>query len=101
MVRQGKGKATNALSGVHAGYGLRGLMVYRTRGFPSVAALVLVLMVPVGMDVLVAMPPCLVSMLVPVMGVGTAFVAMLMLMLVLAVATHLKLPPILYITLII
>ena len=57
-------------------------------------------MVPVGMDVLVAMPPRLVSMLVPVMGVGTAFVAMFMLMLVLAVATHLNLPPILYITLI-
>jgi hypothetical protein len=65
------------------------------------AALVLVLMVPFGMGVFVTMPPRLVSVLVPVMAMGTAFVAMLMLMLVFVVTTHLNLPPKLYITIII
>jgi hypothetical protein len=86
--RKEKGKATNALSGVHTGYGLRGLIVWRTRGFPLMAALVFVLMVPVSVGVLVAMRPRLVLVLMPVMAVGTALMAVLVLMLVLVMATH-------------
>ena len=53
------------------------------------AALVLVLMVPVCVGVLVGVSPGLVGVLRPVMAVGTTFVAMLVLMLVLVVAAHL------------
>jgi hypothetical protein len=52
------------------------------------AALVVVLMVPVFMGVLVGVGPGLMAVLLPVMAVGTTFVAMLVLMLVLAMATH-------------
>jgi hypothetical protein len=83
-----EGKATKALSRIHPGYGLRGFIVYRTRGFPSVAALVFVLMVPVCVGVLVTMLPRLVGVLMPVMAVGARRVAMFMLMLVFVVATH-------------
>ena len=55
------------------------------------ATLVLMLMVPVCVGVLVVVSPGLMSVLVPVMAVGTIFVAMLVLMLVLVVATHLSL----------
>ena len=60
----------------------------RTRGFPLMAALVSVLMVPVSVGVLVAMRPRLVLVLMPVMAVGTALMGVLVLMLVLVVATH-------------
>jgi len=56
-----------------------------------VAALVLVLMVPIHVGVLVSMHHRLVAVLVPVMSVGTRLMAVLVLMLVLAVATHLGL----------
>jgi hypothetical protein len=52
------------------------------------AALVVVLMVPVCVGVLVAVPPGLMGVFMPVMAMGTTFVGMLVLMLVLAVATH-------------
>jgi hypothetical protein len=51
----------------------------------------LVLMVPVSMDVFVAVRPGLMLVLMPVMAVGTSLVAMLVLMLVLVVAAHLVL----------
>ena len=47
-----------------------------------------VLMVPFSMDMLMAMHPGLMLMLVPVMAVGATLVAMLVLMLVLVVTTH-------------
>jgi hypothetical protein len=50
----------------------------------------IVLMMPVGVGVLVAMHPGLVFMLLPVMAVGTTRVVMFVLMLVLVVATHLS-----------
>jgi hypothetical protein len=46
-------------------------------------------MMPVGVGMLVAMHPRLMLMLLPVVAVGTTFVAMFVLMLVLVVATHL------------
>ena len=64
------------------------LMSERTRGLPLTATLVVVLMVPVFVGVLVGMRPGPVGVLLPVMAVGTTFVAMLVLMLVLVVATH-------------
>jgi hypothetical protein len=45
-------------------------------------------MMPVSVGVLVAMHPGLVLMLLPIVAVGTTFVAMFMLMLVLVLATH-------------
>jgi hypothetical protein len=54
-----------------------------------VAALVFVLMMPVSMDVFVGMRPGLVLVLMCVMAVGTSLVAMLVLVLVFVVATHL------------
>jgi len=51
----------------------------------------IVLMVPVSMDVFVGVRAGLMLVLVPVMAVGTTFVAMLVLMLVLVVAAHLSL----------
>jgi hypothetical protein len=63
----------------------------RTRGFPLVAALVLVLMVPVSMDVFMTVHHGFVAMLMPFVGVRNRLMAVLMLMLVLAVATHLGL----------
>jgi hypothetical protein len=62
----------------------------RTPGLPLLAALVFVLMVPVFVSMLVDMRPGLMLVVVPVMAVGTGFVAMLVLMLVLVVATHLE-----------
>jgi hypothetical protein len=56
-----------------------------------VAALVLVLMVPIVMGVLVGVHHPLVAVLVPIMGVGTRLMAVLVLMLVLVMATHLGL----------
>ena len=50
----------------------------------------IVLMVPVGVSMLVTMLPGLVLMLLPVMAVGTTCVAMLVLMFVFVVATHLR-----------
>jgi hypothetical protein len=44
---------------------------------------------PVGVGMLVAVHPGLVLMLLPVMAVGTTFVAVFVLMLVFVVATHL------------
>lgn len=55
------------------------------------AALVLVLMVPVCVGVLVGVSPGLMGMFVPVMTVGTTFVGVLVLMLVFVVATHIGL----------
>ena len=52
------------------------------------AALVIVLMVPVFVRMLVSVSPGLMLVLLPVMAMGTTFVAMLVLMLVLVVATH-------------
>jgi hypothetical protein len=52
------------------------------------AALVLVLVVPVLMNVFMAVNPSLVLMLMPIVAVGTALVAMLVLMFVLVVAAH-------------
>jgi hypothetical protein len=48
-------------------------------------------MMPVGVCVLMAMHPRLVLMLLPIVAMGTTFVAMFVLMLVLVVATHLSL----------
>jgi hypothetical protein len=56
-----------------------------------VAALVLVLMVPIDVGVLVGVHHRLVAVLVPIMGVGTRLMAVLVLMLVLVMATHLGL----------
>jgi hypothetical protein len=53
-----------------------------------VAALVLVLMMPVSMYVFVDVRAGLVLVLMPVMAVGTTFVGMLVLMLVFVVAAH-------------
>jgi hypothetical protein len=58
-----------------------------------VAALVLVLMMPVSMDVFVSVRPGLVLVLVPVMAVGATFVAMLVLMFVFIMATHKRFTP--------
>jgi hypothetical protein len=52
------------------------------------ATLVLVLMVPVCVGMFVDVSAGLMLMLMPVMAVGTTFVAMLVLMLVFVVATH-------------
>ena len=52
------------------------------------AALVLVLMVPVCVGVLVSVSAGRMLVLLPVMAVGTTFVAMLVLMLVFVIATH-------------
>lgn len=57
------------------------------------AALVLVLMMPVSMDVFVSVRPGLVLVLVPVMAVGATFVAMLVLMFVFIMATHKRFTP--------
>jgi hypothetical protein len=54
-------------------------------------ALMIVLMVSVGVGMLVDVSAGLVLMLMPIMAVGTTFVAMLVFMLVLVVATHLRL----------
>jgi hypothetical protein len=54
------------------------------------ATLMLVLMVPVSMDVFVAVDTGLVLVLMPVMAVGTRLVAMFVLMFVLVVAAHLE-----------
>jgi hypothetical protein len=54
-----------------------------------VAALVLVLMMPVSMDVFVTVRPGLVLVLVPVMAVVASLVGVLVFMLVLVMATHL------------
>jgi hypothetical protein len=54
-------------------------------------ALMIVLMVPVGVGMLVNVSAVFVLMLMPIMAVGTTFVAMLVFMLVLVVATHLRL----------
>jgi hypothetical protein len=88
-----KRKATNALSRIHPGYGLRGLIVKQTRGFPLVAARMLVLVMPVSVNVFVSVDHRLVAMLVAVVGVGAGLVAVLVLMLVLTVATHPASPP--------
>jgi hypothetical protein len=56
-----------------------------------VAALVLVLMVPIAVGVLMGVHHRLVAVLVPIMGVGTRLMTVLVFMLVLAVATHLGL----------
>ena len=55
------------------------------------ATLVFVLMVPFSMHVFVGVHHRLVAMLVPIMGVGTRLMTVLVLMLVLVVATHLGL----------
>ena len=52
------------------------------------AALVIVLMVPVFVRMLVSVSPGLMLVLLPVMAMGTTFVAMLVLMLVFVLATH-------------
>ena len=52
------------------------------------AALVLMLMVPVCVGVLVGVSAGRMLVLLPVMAVGTTFVAMLVLMLVFVIATH-------------
>jgi len=52
------------------------------------ATLVLVLMVPVCMGMLMGVGVGLMSVLLPVMAVGTTFVAMLVLMFVFVLATH-------------
>ena len=52
------------------------------------ATLVIMLMVPVCVGVLMGVSPGLVGVLMPIMAVGTTFVAMLVLMLVFVVATH-------------
>jgi hypothetical protein len=57
------------------------------------AALVLVLMMPVRVSVLVSMNSCLMAMLVPVMGVSIGLVAVFMPMLVFVVAAHAASPP--------
>jgi hypothetical protein len=57
------------------------------------AALVLVLMVPVLMGMLMGVHPCLVAMLMPVVGVGASLMAVFMLMLVFIVAAHAASPP--------
>ena len=54
------------------------------------AALVVVLMMPLGVGVLVGVSPGLMGVFVPVMAVGTTFMAMLVLMLVFVVAAHLE-----------
>jgi hypothetical protein len=51
----------------------------------------LVLMMPVSMNVFVSVHHGLVAVLVPIMGVGTRLMAVLMLMLVLGVTAHLGL----------
>jgi hypothetical protein len=53
-------------------------------------------MMPIPMNVLVGVHHRLVAVLVPIMGVGTRLVAVLMLMLVLVVAAHPASPPFLY-----
>jgi hypothetical protein len=58
-----------------------------------VAALVLVLVMPVSMNVFVGVHHRLVAVFVPVVGVGTRLVAVLVLMLVLAVTAHPASPP--------
>ena len=55
------------------------------------AALVFVLMMSVCVGMLVGVSASLMLVLLPVMAVDTTFVAMLVLMLVLVVATHLSL----------
>ena len=57
------------------------------------AALVLVLMMPVYVGVLVGVSPGLMGVFMPVMAVGTTFVAMLVLMFVFVMATHNCLTP--------
>jgi hypothetical protein len=57
------------------------------------AALVLVLMVPIVMGVFMAMHPGLVAVFVPVVGMGAGLMAMLVLMLVFIVTTHAVSPP--------
>ena len=52
------------------------------------ATLMVVAMVPVFVGVLVAVSPGFMGMFVAIMAVGTTFVAMLVLMLVLVVTTH-------------
>jgi hypothetical protein len=58
-----------------------------------VAALVVVLMVPVCMGVLVSVSPGLMLVLMPVMAMGTTFVVMLVFMFVFVMATHNRLTP--------
>jgi uncharacterized RDD family membrane protein YckC len=83
-----KGKATNAFSRLQTGRGLRGFIMSRLVAFLLMAALMVVLMVPVSMDVFVSVNPTLMLMLVSIMAVSTGLVAMLVLMLVLVVAAH-------------
>jgi hypothetical protein len=88
MIRKEKGKATKALFPFQTGTRLRGLLIQQNRGFPLMAALMLVLMVPVCMGMLMGMVDSLVLVLMPVVAVGTALVGMFVLMLVLVVAAH-------------
>ena len=57
------------------------------------AALVVVLMVLVNVSVLVSMPPRLVAVFMPAVGMGTGLVSVLMLMFIFIVAAHLASPP--------
>jgi hypothetical protein len=65
----------------------------RTYSLPLLAALVVVLMVPVGVAMLVRMLPRLVGVFLPVMAMGAPGVAMLVLMFVFAVTAHPASPP--------
>lgn len=61
------------------------------------AALVVVLMMPVGVGVLVGVSPGLMGVFVPVMAMGAGLVGVLVLMLVFVVATHLEFTSFFYI----
>ena len=57
------------------------------------AALMLVLMMAIPMDMLVGMRSCLVAVIMAIMSMSHCFVLMLVFVFVFVMATHLKSPP--------
>jgi protein-S-isoprenylcysteine O-methyltransferase Ste14 len=79
--------------GLQTRSGLRGFIAQQKRGFPLMAALVLVLVVAIVVRVLVAMHHGFMAVPMAVVGMGACLMAVLVLMFVFAVATHLGSPP--------
>ena len=73
------------------------LFVQRTRGFPLVAALMLVAVMALIVVVLMAMNRGLVAVLMAVMDMAPGFMGVFVLMFVFAVAAHAVSPPFYYI----
>jgi hypothetical protein len=88
-----KGKPRTLTPGLQTGGPPSWLGFLQNRGFPSVAAAVIVLVMAVVVGMLVSMCHPLVAMLVAIVAMGNGIMRMLVLMLVFAVAAHPDSPP--------